>query len=717
MIGIRLRQAVDTQCNALYITSWKDLFPEKFYYPEKAVIRNKCLASTNKLLQIGILVFFTWLFFQDEQYMLTFEPDTIVKFWTAKGDFEEWEDKLLNGSAPDFCNNTDYNWVPPDTDDVVFLEASCVHPLFFEVFKAGEGSMFFLTYFHEATISVVPCTNFSLSECIGDYEQYYTKQDVLNRTCTCTTISNHFTVGVEDIDLQLEHEYSVPAFGMSGKSGQMVTIIRDHTGAEVEYPSGYITYKVGQWLEWAGVDLDDLNVDVDITGVHPKVSNSTTYPRLRQTGIKVSLDLKYYNLQRFQSNYRGPSVYAYVDVSASLEWESSSANVRYINYPVLPREWRDEIETVYTDSMELVNRYSYGVMFSISSSGQIGQFDWTELQAQLIDVLCMMGYVPIFVAVVASSAFGFKSEVYKGQLRHEMDGEQKRMEKFRKVFKYLFKKYWGPISYQLSYEQFHTFCVDRKVPLEDEIGIREECIFAAPHSRGEVRYLTAKMFFQALDDPDPDGKVDTYWEDWSEEYCHMKQVLFKKELTNFSIGQHKTDSSTSDPDEDSTEIEGWHETHKNIMAEKKAKAAAIEEELRKKKAAEQEALKKKAEERRAASFRAGETTTETDVASVKAGIEKLKRKHEIVEVKARQASIAIENLKIIMNRDTRRIDRIKSADNRYFKDFQRRLGSLESILKSQSALAQFQGSSSLTPRSSRSSYIRRAGSPRSVSSK
>jgi len=716
MIGIRLRQAVDTQCNALYITSWKDLFPEKFYYPEKAVIRNKCLASANKVLQIGILVFFTWLFFQDEQYMLTFEPDTIVKFWTSKGDFEDWEDKLLDGSAPDFCNNTDYNWVPPDNDDVEFLDASCVHPLFFEVFQAGEGNMFFLTYFHEATISIMPCTNFSASECIGDYSQYYTKQDMLNRTCTCTTISNHFTVGVEDISLQLEHEYSVPAFGMRGKSGLMVTIIRDYTGAEVEYPSDDITYSIGQWLEWAGVALDDLNVDVDITGEHPKVSNSTTYPRLRQTGVKISLDLKYYNMKRFQSYYRGPKVYAYVDVSASLEWESSSANVRYINYPALPRGWRDEIETVYTDSMELVNRYSYGVMFSVSSSGQIGKFDWTELQAQLIDVLCMMGYVPVFVAVIASSAFGFKSEVYKGQLRHEMDGEQKRMEKFRKVYKYLFKNYWGPISYQLSYEQFHTFCVDRKVPLEDEIGIREECIFTAPHTRGEVRYLTAKMFFQALDDPDPDGKVDTYWEDWSAEYCHMKQVLFKKELTNYSIGQHITDGDgLSDSDEDSTEIEGWHETHKNIMAEKKAKAAAMEEELRQRKAAEQEALRKKAEERRAASFRAGENTAETDVAGVKAGIEKLKRKHEIVEVKARQAGIAIENLKIIMKRDTRRIDRIKSADNRYFKDFQRRLGSLESILKSQSALAQFQSSSSLTPRSTGS--FRRGGSPRSASIK
>jgi len=137
--------------------------------------------------------------------------------------------------------------------------------------------------------------------------------------------------------------------------------------------------------------------------------------------------------------------------------------------------------------------------------------------------------------------------------------------------------------------------------------------------------------------------------------------------------------------------------------------------VRKKKAAEQEALRKKAEERRAASFRAGENTPETDVATVKAGIEKLKRKHEIVEVKARQTGIAIENLKIIMKRDTRRIDRIKSADNRYFKDFQRRLGSLESILKSQSALAQFQSSSSLTPRSTGS--FRRGGSPRSASIK
>jgi len=713
---IRLRQAVDTQCNALYITSWKDLFPEKFYYPEKAVIRNKFLATSNKVLQIGILVFFTWLFFQDEQYMLTYDPDTIVKFWTSKGEYEEWEDKLLNGSAPDYCNNTDYNWVSPDDDYYQFVEASCVQPMFFEVFQAGDGSMFFLTYFHEATISLIPCLNFSVSECIGDYAQYYTSQDLLNKTCTCATVSNHFTVGVENITLQLEHEWSVPAFKMSGKSGQMVTIIRDYTGAEVVMPDGDISYNVGQWLEWAGVTLDDLNENADLTGEHPSVSNTTTYPRLRQTGVKVSLDLKYYNLKRFQPVYRGPATYAYVDISASLEWEFSGANVRYLDYPTLPREYRDKIETVYSDSMHLVNRFSYGVMFSISSSGQIGYFDWTELRSQMIDVLCMMGYVPVFVAVLASSAFGFKSEVYKGQLRHEMDGEQKRMEKFRKVFKYLFKNYWGPLSYQLSYEQFHSFCVDRKVPLEDEIGIREECIFQIPHQRGEATYLTAKMFFLALDDPDPDGKVDSWWEDWSEEYCHMKQVLYKKDLTNFAIGQHEfeTDNKGDGDDDHSEEIIGWHETHKNIMAERKAKAAALEEELLKKELAEQEAVRKKAQARRAAIAKTSPSSA-NDVSTVKSGIEKLKRKHDIIEVKARQASIAIENLKIILKRDSRRIDRINSADTRYFKDFQRRLGSLESILNNQRGIAQFQRSSSTL--SIRSSTRLSRASPRGSSIK
>jgi len=206
------------------------------------------------------------------------------------------------------------------------------------------------------------------------------------------------------------------------------------------------------------------------------------------------------------------------------------------------------------------------------------------------------------------------------------------------------------------------------------------------------------MFFLALDDPDPDGKVDGWWEEWNEEYCHMKQVLYKKELTNFHLGLHDMEGDVKlegDDEDESTEISGWHETHKNIMEQKKA--AALEEH-RKKEAEKQEAAMKIAEERRAAAIYE-RRTTQNDIKTFKADIERLKRKHANIGVKSRQTSIAIENLNITLQRDSRRIDRIKAADARYFKDFQRRLGSLESILKNQSGIAQFQRSTSLSPRS------------------
>merc|ERR1719233_717291 len=147
-----------------------------------------------------------------------------------------------------------------------------------------EGAMFFVTYFHEATVTEKSCDNFTESQCHGDYTQYYFDPDSLNKTCKCETISNHFTVGVEDIVLVLEHSYSVTGLSYSGSDGAMITVVRDYNGKEVAVPEGLIAFSIGQWLEWGGVSLDDYNENVqNFSAVHESVGPNATYPRVRQT--------------------------------------------------------------------------------------------------------------------------------------------------------------------------------------------------------------------------------------------------------------------------------------------------------------------------------------------------------------------------------------------------------------------------------------------------
>merc|ERR550534_1936259 len=230
----------------------------------------------------------------------------------------------------------------------------------------------------------------------------------------------------------------------------------------------------------------------------------------------------------------------------------------------------DDTDVVYATYMKLVNRYGYGLSFFISGSGFVGEFDLTSVKTQIVDIICLISYIPVFMSVIAMSLFGFKSVIFKGQLSHGMDGEMKEKEKFRKTFKYLFKNYWSS-SYALTFEQFHQFCCDRDVPLTDEESMRDECIFMSPRQNSKV--ITASLLFLALQDPDPDGTIDRYWDYWAEEYMRMKQELHKKKLAAFQLklasmtseGEEgrRNSSSSSTSDSHTEEIANWSHVHKS----------------------------------------------------------------------------------------------------------------------------------------------------------
>jgi len=487
--------------------------------------------------------------------MEVYIPNVHGKFWAQKGNYEAWDEGLLTGTPPTYCNNASYNWVYPDDDYFQYVDASCVHPFFYETFRNGETGMFFLTYFHESTFTTLPCEQFTISDCQKDYSQWYTDRDNQNKTCKCETVSNHFTVGVEDIDVVLEHEFSVTGTGHTGKDGQMKTVVRDYTGREIAHPSGVIRYTIGQWFEWSGVSLDNFNVFVeDHSADHPSVLPGATYPRIRQTGVKLKVELKYYNMQKFQRKWRGPSTVAYVDISAVPQWQDYGSGVQYIKYPEIPGWHPDEaIDVVYSENMLLVNRYGYGALFTISGSGYIGQLDLDVVKAYFIDVVCMMGYIPLFIAVCASALFGFKSSIYRGQLNHDLDGEMKVMEHFRKVFKYLFSNYWEH-SYHLNLDEWHEFCADREISPEDEVAMRDEVIFQKPKKRGETLILTARMFFCALEDPDPDGIIDRHWAQWDAEYIEKKRDKWLADLAQYTE-EHRHEGETDNETLNASDIE------------------------------------------------------------------------------------------------------------------------------------------------------------------
>jgi len=500
--------------------------PEVFRFPVEAVIRDKKIATLNVMGKVGLLIYFLVMFFNEENYMVLHVPNVFGQLWSSQGEYHAWEDKLLDGSRPEYCNDSSYNWVDPEDEYYKHIEGTCVAPMFYEMFKTDGTSIFYITYFHEAAVTDEPCEDFDEDACGVGYLEYYTFRDLLNKTCTCETIRNYFTVGVEDIVMVLEHEYSIDEINVNGHDASMLTVVRDYTGQEVATHTGSeIYYTVGQWLEWANIDLDDFNENAaDHSGEHPTVEPTATHPRLRQTGARILLDLRYYNTKAYQSNWRGSSTVAYIDVSAVHEWQSIGSDVRYIEYPTLPED--DETEYFYTDSMKFVNRHSYGISFAVSGSGYVGEVDWTAIQGQIIDLLCLLGFVPGVVVLVATYCFGFKSEIFRGQLKAEIHGEVKDMNDFRLLFSHLFKEYWTK-KYVLTFEQLHRFCEDRSISLQDEISIRDGVLFHACQRKAGTEKLTAQMFWCNLQDPDPEG-LKKFWGAWEEDYELMKKREFQE---------------------------------------------------------------------------------------------------------------------------------------------------------------------------------------------
>jgi len=535
--------------------------PGTFRYPVSAVIRDRKIASLAVFLKFVVFIYFLVMFFHNESYYDLHVPKVYGELTAAVGDFYDWEEKLLDGSAPDYCNDSSYNWVDPYEDYYKHIEATCVVPSFFEMFKSATSSIFYITYFHEAYVVDEPCENFTDAACAEDQLEYYIHRDILNRTCTCETIRNYFTVGVEDIELVLEHEYAVDALELEGSNADILSVIRDHTGVEVATHDGNdIAYKIGQWLTWAGIGLDDYNTNAyDFSGEHFTVDANATYPRIRQTGAKVLFDLKYYNTRAYQDEWRGSQTVCYIDVSAVQEWQVIGSDVRYIDYPSLPVE--DGTGLLYTERMNMVNRYNYGLSFSVSGSGYIGEFDYAAIQAQLIDLLCLLGFVPAVVVLVAQYCFGFHSKIFRGQLKSEMDGEVKEMNHFRKVFKHVFKNYWSK-SYVLTFDEWNKFCMDRSIPTDDAITIRQGCAYYSSKSMEKTVKLSAQMFWLHLKDPDSQC-LKKWWSSWEEEYKKSEYEKFLVKRQNTHAGRAE-DGKTRDGEHNSSnsisEVNGEEET-------------------------------------------------------------------------------------------------------------------------------------------------------------
>lgn len=146
----------------------------------------------------------------------------------------------------------------------------------------------------------------------------YSKQTVTNFGCGDDDCNNyiddvdsikykeenkHFAfVGVDDLNYELKHkiyttDMSASSDGSEGKN--MVTVFKYHNGTEAHiFPVGVpIQLSIKDWVDLAGISLDDINYNVNINNENNKHNS------YRFTGVNLQVTLDYDNSDDLSINF------------------------------------------------------------------------------------------------------------------------------------------------------------------------------------------------------------------------------------------------------------------------------------------------------------------------------------------------------------------------------------------------------------------------------
>lgn len=366
-------------------------------------IEDTKLGVLNLSLIVCVLSYLAATIVHFKQYRWEEEPGGSTNFWFERPDEQDVPAASANTS---FCDNPayDHNYYPPpsywsETD------IGC------DAFSPGEMVVRSGDFAFASTL--VKKTNFACDACkaIGD-------------TCDphieCTT--NSFVLGVEDVGFSVEHTVSTSSVvgGFEASSalkarrgdlklmrtcvkrksaepacnaeGQIDVSDQDRCCYRMFAPGDTMTLKISEWLEAAGVNLDEKapNTEFDaITGIPP-------FRRL--TGVRLHVHLNYF------ADEADDVVMCEAVVVPIEGWSSFGAKPIYTSYHGV------------SIGSQAFDNYKRGVRFEFRARGRVTRFDTSILLESLIAGIVLLRCIPHVMRVVAKHCVAEKS-VYKRAIK------------------------------------------------------------------------------------------------------------------------------------------------------------------------------------------------------------------------------------------------------------------------------------------------------------
>lgn len=407
--------------------------------PRFVVIQDMRVGIPHKVLICVVIAYVLFNIISNQSYLYTETPQgTVAAFSTIVDEvYEENRVQFENGDAVPCANPSVYDFTY--SKEFVYDNFTCafISPEQYTV-KDMQGNVFFVTHFTDIRSVTRPkegeeCPN-SEDAGLGDNYDLRDANLTLPGTCAYRQQEDYLVPASTEMRFTFLSSYDTsPLIGRNGAAPR--TFLRRKGSNEnlAEFaPGSDIEASVQDWLDWAGIDLDEQFNDqpvsannVDDPNFQGVGASAGQFPYVRVTGLKIVLLTSFYNynLQPGSGGVGTPSseIVSVVEIDSQLTWTSLGDDVSLmlnssIDPQILTRENIAIQDEIYT-----YDRYRYGIQFQFVFGGTMGSFDYNAFINALVQGLVLIGVAGTITSLIAQYMLGTRSQLYRSNMRTDVN--------------------------------------------------------------------------------------------------------------------------------------------------------------------------------------------------------------------------------------------------------------------------------------------------------
>lgn len=251
-----------------------------------------------------------------------------------------------------------------------------------------------------------------------------------NGICRYRAEQNLFPLGIEGMNFNIIPGYDTTSKNYAGVKPKTYVRRKGNDANVYTFDAGSnIALDVAQLMDLAGLDLDKTwdkqpNGHVPAASEKGYGSSADAWPTLRLSGARLMIDIKYYNYELDDpttTEMGTDDVYAVVEVSGKVQWESRGQDIRYRNEF---DAWDSPFNKLGQPNGAFEDFYVYGINIDVTSSGIVAKFDIMLFINTVIAALVLLGTAKSICDIVATNLLGVKSQLFSKFMREEVDLER-----------------------------------------------------------------------------------------------------------------------------------------------------------------------------------------------------------------------------------------------------------------------------------------------------